>query len=61
MIMLPLMISETMFEWNTVHPPSVDCFLQRTGDVMAQCQAPWLVGVKSFAWMSWQEVRKTPG
>lgn len=23
--------------------------------------APWLVGVRSFALMSWQEVRKTPG
>lgn len=27
-------------------PPSVDCFLQQGGDVTAQCQAPWLVGVK---------------
>lgn len=31
---------------NTVLPPSVDCFLQQVGDVTAQCQAPWLVGVK---------------
>lgn len=46
MINAPLNDFRVHVRGNTVLPPSVDCFLQQVGDVTAQCQAPWLVGVK---------------
>lgn len=55
------MISESMFEGTLCIHPVWTVSPQRVGDVMAQSSSFLARGGQSFALMSWQEVRKTPG